>query len=99
MASHVPAWPHEVVPLRGPGDTKLTSLSGSCTGKGRNNMLLKIEKIATFAPMPSAIDSTAMVVTMGVFSNDRIANLNSCIGGLDDCWIARMLADGRLLTG
>ena len=84
MASHVPAWPHEIVPLRGPGDTKLTSLSGSCTGSGRNNMLLKIEKIATLAPMPSATDSTAMAVTMGVFSSDRMANLNSCIGRLED---------------
>ncbi len=43
--------------------------------------------------MPSATDSTATVVTIGVFSSDLKANLNSCIGRLADWKIVRLLSD------
>lgn len=42
-----------------------------------------MEKIAAFAPMPSASESTAMAVTNGVFSSIRAASLILRIDGRD----------------
>jgi hypothetical protein len=36
------------------------------------------EKIAVFAPMPSASDTTAAAVTTGVARSDRMASRRSC---------------------
>ena len=68
-----PAWPHDCEPGLGPGALRLTSLPGSGTGSGRSSIWSNSEKIAAFAPMPSASDTTATVVTSGVLRSARTA--------------------------
>ena len=46
-----------------------TRRSGSANGSGRSTTVLTTEKIAVFAPMPSASVSNAMSVKPGVFTN------------------------------
>ena len=46
--------------------TSRTSRCGSPTGSDRSSRLSTIEKMAVLAPMPSASDSTATAVTIGV---------------------------------
>jgi hypothetical protein len=53
---------------------RLTILSGSGTGKGRISTCSKIENIAVFAPIPSAIEMMAKIVTNGVLNSVRSAN-------------------------
>ena len=52
---------------------------GSATGKVRSNRLLTSEKIAVFAPMPSASDSAATIETTGVARRERTAKRMSCM--------------------
>jgi hypothetical protein len=63
----------------GPGAARFTSRSGSGTGSGRRSIWLKREKIAAFAPMPSASDTMATIVTNGVLNSVRSANLRLSI--------------------
>src|SRR2546425_4106411 len=56
-----------------------TSSCGFRTGSDRSMSVLITEKIAVFAPMPSASVSTATAVKPGFFSNWRKANLRSFI--------------------
>ena len=56
------------------------SCSGSATGSERSIRLLTSEKIAVFAPMPSASDSTAAMATTGVAISPRSASRMSFIG-------------------
>src|SRR4051812_46376392 len=65
----------------GPGALKLTSRFGSATGSGCSSMRSNIEKIAAFAPMPSASDTMATMVTNGVLKSVRKANLKGVIVG------------------
>ena len=62
--------------------SRTTSCCGSRTGSDLRIRLLRIEKSAVLAPMPSASDSTAIVVTRGVARSDRQAsrqsNVNRC---------------------
>jgi hypothetical protein len=44
---------------------RFTSLPGSATGSGRRSIWLKSEKMAVFAPIPRASDTTATMVTKG----------------------------------
>jgi hypothetical protein len=53
----------------------LTSSPGAGTGSGRRSIWSNIEKIAEFAPMPSASDTIAMPVTKGVLNRTRKACL------------------------
>ena len=55
----------------------MTSRSGSCTGSGLRISALTREKIATLAPMPSASESSATPLTIGVCRIWRTANLRS----------------------
>jgi hypothetical protein len=50
-----------------------TSADGSCTGSGRSSRALMNVKIAVFAPMPSASDSTAAAVKAGAWRSPRSA--------------------------
>ena len=63
----------------GPGAAELTSRSGSGTGSGRSSIWLNSEKIAAFAPMPSASDTMATIVTNGVLKSVRSANFRLSI--------------------
>src|SRR5438128_11428242 len=56
-----------------------TRRSGALTGSGRNSSALTSEKIAVFAPMPSAIDRIATALTMGAVTSDRQARRKSCM--------------------
>jgi hypothetical protein len=56
-----------------------TSVLGSLTGNWRSRRLLTSEKIAVFAPMPSARESTAIADTIGVALKDRKASFKSSI--------------------
>ena len=47
----------------GPGAARLTSRAGSGTGSGRSSIWLNSEKMAAFAPIPSASDTIATMVT------------------------------------
>ena len=62
-------------PASGPGAARLTSRAGSGTGSGCSSIWLNSEKIAAFAPMPSASDTIATIVTNGVLNSVRSANL------------------------
>src|SRR5215831_12203141 len=64
----------ETEPWRGPGDDKLTSCSGACTGTSCNKISWNNEKIAAFAPIPSAKEITATIVTNGLFKKVRSAS-------------------------
>src|SRR5262249_39400713 len=55
----------------------ITRRSGSGNGAGFRITALKTEKIAVFAPMPSASVKTATAVKLGDFRRDRSANLRS----------------------
>ena len=52
----------------------MTSRAGSGTGSGFSRIWLKREKMAAFAPMPSASDTIATIVTKGVLNSVRSAN-------------------------
>ena len=52
-----------LLPKWGPVDQIMTSRPGSCTGSNRSTSWSSSVKTAVFAPMPSASDRTAMVVT------------------------------------
>ena len=52
----------------------MTSWCGSRTGSVRRNRLSRIEKMAVFAPIPSARDSAATTVTKGVLNSVRKAS-------------------------
>src|SRR2546428_12061524 len=66
-----------------------TSSCGFRTGSDRSMSVLITEKIAVFAPMPSASVSTATAVKPGFFRSWRRANLRSfmarCLYGIDFC--------------
>ena len=72
--SQSPAWLHEFEPCFGPGAARLTSRSECGTGSGRSNIWLNSEKMAEFAPMPSASDTMATIVTKGVLNSMRRAS-------------------------
>src|SRR5690348_5191891 len=71
----------EWLPGVGPGAAVFTSSSGCGTDSGRRRISLKSEKIAAFAPMPSASDSTATPVTKGLRKSARMASLKLGISG------------------
>src|SRR3989442_2860104 len=54
------------------------SCCGSLTGSERSSKLFTSEKIAVLAPMPSASDRTATMVTTGVPASWRMATRMSC---------------------
>jgi hypothetical protein len=56
---------HDCDPGLGPGADRLTSLAGSWTGSDRRMSSWNSEKMAVFAPMPSASETTATMVTNG----------------------------------
>src|ERR1051326_7732524 len=78
--SQPPAAPHEPNPGFGPGPPRLTSRSGAGTGSGCSRSWSKSEKMAAFAPMPSARDTTATVVTNGVLIRARSASFTLDMG-------------------
>ncbi len=53
------------------------SRSGSCTGRGRKSVASISEKIAVFAPMPSASERMAAADTSGVARSARTASRRS----------------------
>ena len=55
----------------------ITRRCGSRTGRVRNITLSSSEKIAVFAPMPSASDRMATADTTGVARNERSASRKS----------------------
>jgi hypothetical protein len=55
-----------------------TSRPGSSTGSVRSTSALTRLKMALFAPMPSASDSTATAVKPGFLLSVRAANFTSC---------------------
>jgi hypothetical protein len=57
----------------------MTSWCGSLTGSVRRNRLSRIEKMAVFAPIPSASDRIAMSDTTGVDLSERTASRRSCM--------------------
>ena len=63
----------------GPGAARLTSRPGSGTGSGLSSSWLKSEKMAAFAPIPSASDTIATMVTKGVLKSMRSANFRLSI--------------------
>src|ERR1043165_4729973 len=73
--SQPPALEHDCEPPFGYEPARLTRRCGSGTGSGRSSIWLKSEKIAAFAPIPSASDSTATAVTNGVLKSVRSATL------------------------
>src|SRR6185295_5068783 len=73
--SQLPAVLHDVEPGFGPGADRLTSRSGASAGSDCRSMRLKIEKMAAFAPIPSASETIATKVTNGVLNSVRSANL------------------------
>src|SRR5213594_3937856 len=64
---------HDCDPGLGPGAPRLTRLPGCWTGSGLSRSWLKSEKMAAFAPMPSASEATATLVTKGVLKRLRSA--------------------------
>jgi hypothetical protein len=62
-----------------PSCSTVTSRDGSRYGSGRSSTALTTEKIAVFAPMPSASVSTATAVKPGFLRIVRTPNLTSCI--------------------
>src|SRR5689334_2919247 len=60
-------------PGMGPGDFTRTSSSGRATGSFRNMIWSINEKIAEFAPIPSAREMTATAVNPGLLRNKRNA--------------------------
>jgi hypothetical protein len=56
-----------------------TSSPGFLTGNERSRKSFTRLKIAVFAPMPSASDTTATAVNAGLFRNCRSASLKSVI--------------------
>src|SRR5262249_7683238 len=60
-------------------DDTVTSRSGSATGSGRSMRALKREKIAVFAPIPSASETSATPETIGVARKARSASRRSGI--------------------
>jgi hypothetical protein len=67
---------------RGNAADRTANRSGAGTGNGRSKSALTREKIALFAPMPSASDKTATSVTIGMAVSERIARRTSCMSGL-----------------
>ena len=67
--SQSPDWLQVVLPGLGPGADRLTSWRGASTGSGSSRIWLKSEKIAAFAPSPSASDTIATPVTKGVLNS------------------------------
>src|SRR5471030_372562 len=63
----------------------LTRRAGAGTGSGRSSIWLNSEKMAAFAPMPSASDTIATMVTKGVLKRVRSANfrLGIMVEGVD----------------
>src|SRR5439155_24543936 len=78
-SSQLPAMLHDVPPGFGPGADRFTSSPGRSTGRLLRSSWLKSEKIAAFAPMPSASDTMATMVTNGVLNRVRNANLRLSI--------------------
>src|SRR5262245_41940705 len=74
-AAKFPAVLHDCDPGLGAGAERLTSRAGSSTGRDCRSRRLKIEKMAAFAPMPSASEMMATSVTNGVLNSVRSANL------------------------
>ena len=74
-SSQPPAVLQDVEPGFGPGADRLTNWSGASTGSGCRSRWLKIEKMAAFAPIPSASDTIATRVTKGVLNRVLSANL------------------------
>ena len=62
---------------RAPLSSTMASCCGASTGSVRRIRLLRIEKIAVFAPIPRASDRRAMAVTMGVARSARAASRRS----------------------
>src|SRR3954464_1911416 len=81
-SSQLPADPQDVEPGFGPGADRLTSSAGRTTGSGRNNVWSNSEKIAAFAPIPSASERMATRLTNGVLRRRRTASLRFMTGSL-----------------
>jgi hypothetical protein len=56
----------------------LTRRLESWKGRGRNNSAFTTEKMAVFAPIPSASVKIAMAVKPGLFASIRIPYFRSC---------------------
>src|SRR6478609_9497313 len=63
---------------RDPVSLNLTRRSGSVYGKDCNNTARTTEKIAVFAPIPSARQRIAMIVLVRAPRSERSANRMSC---------------------
>ena len=62
-------------PGLGPGARGSPARPAFGTGSGRSSIWLNSEKMAAFAPMPSASERTATAVTNGVLKSVRKASL------------------------
>src|ERR1035441_2714780 len=60
-------------PLKSPGDVAVTSSSGRSTRSEFSRIWWKREKIAVFAPIPSATESTTVRLSRGAFARLRQA--------------------------
>src|ERR1039458_9864003 len=66
-------------PLKSPGDVTVTSSSGRSTGSEFSRIWWKREKIAVFAPIPSATESTTVRLSRGAFARLRQAKRSRAI--------------------
>lgn len=53
-------------------DPTASSVSGCSTGSGRSSIASVTLNIATFAPVPNAIETTAMAASPGLRANTRM---------------------------
>src|SRR4029077_15232239 len=75
--------PHDVEPGFGGGAPPVTHRVGAGTPSGRSRIWWNSEKIAAFAPMPSASETMATVVTKGVLNRVRKAKRRLVMSTLD----------------
>src|SRR5579885_443243 len=68
----------EVVPFLTLRRIACTSCSECSKGRGRSSTALTTEKMAVFAPTPSAVTRIATAVKPGLFDSTRTPNLKSC---------------------
>src|SRR5882672_2352853 len=87
------------MPGLGPGAARFTRRPASGTGSARSRIWLNSENIAAFAPMPSASETIATIVTNGVLKRVRKANFRLGISSRRFSFAAMEQARGNGIDG